>query len=222
VGVVMAGVVTIKVTAFLVLAACCALCQETPISSSLPEAPSATVARGAGSFNAPSEEAITHFAVDPNRSVTRESGLASVPRITQPTFVVLHNAEPKQPSDLFGKYLYPSLLKRNVNYHPSTSDSFMGRAVYAASRILVTRDDSGRGRLNTSYFLAVLSSAAIHTAYRPYWARSASAPFSDFGSTMGNDAGMNLLHEFRPGLQQLMKNHAPRFVTKIEQRIGRN
>jgi hypothetical protein len=32
---------------------------------------------------------------------------------------------------------------------------------------------------------------------------------------------MNLLHEFRPGLEQLMKNHAPRFVTKIEERVGR-
>ena len=93
--------------------------------------------------------------------------------------------------------------------------------MYAASRIFVTRDESGRGRVNTSYFVAVMSTAAIHMANRPYYRRSASAPFSDFGSTVGNDAGMNLLHEFRPGLEQLMKNHAPRFVTQIEERVGR-
>jgi hypothetical protein len=46
------------------------------------------------------------------------------------------------------------------------------------------------------------------------------APFSDFGSTVGNDAGMNLWHEFGPGIQQLMKSHAPKFVSKIEERIG--
>jgi hypothetical protein len=98
----------------------------------------------------------------------------------------------------------------------------MGRATYAASRILFTQDNSGRGSLNTSYFLAVLSSAAAHTAYRPYWRRSVSEPFSDFGSTIGNDAGMNLLHEFGPGLQQLMKSHAPKFVSRIEERLGAN
>ena len=224
VGVVMAGVVTIRVTAFLLLAACGALCQESPISSSLPDAPSAVVAGQAETFRPPTEEATTPLAVNPNRGVTRESGLANIARRTQPTFVILHNAEPvqKESSDFFGKYLYPSLLKRNLNYHPSSSSSLMGRAMYAASRIFVTRDESGKGRVNTSYFLGVLSSAAIHTAYRPYWARSASTPLSDFGSTIGNDAGMNLLHEFRPGLQQLMKNHAPKFVSKIEERIGHN
>jgi hypothetical protein len=125
-------------------------------------------------------------------------------------------------NDFFATHLYPALLRRNLDYHPSTSSSLMGRATYAASRILITRDDSGRGRVNSSYFLGVLGSAVLHTAYRPYWNRSVSAPFSDFGSTIGNDAGMNLLHEFRPGLESLMKNHTPKFVSRIEERIGRN
>ena len=77
----------------------------------------------------------------------------------------------------------------------------------------------GKGRLNTSYFLGVLTSVAIHTAYRPYWARSASATFNNFGSTIGSDAGINLFHEFQPGLLQMMKGHTPTFVSKIEARI---
>src|SRR4029077_15821713 len=112
--------------------------------------------------------------------------------------------------------------KRNLNYHPSSSSSLMGRAMYAASGVFITRDEPRKGRLNSSYFLGVLSSVAVHAAYRPYWARSSGAPFGDFGSTIGNDAGMNLFHEFRPGLEQLMKNHAPRFVSRIEERIGHN
>src|ERR1700722_15815191 len=43
---------------------------------------------------------------------------------------------------------------------------------HAASRSFITRTDSGKKRLNTSYFLGVLTSVAIHTAYRPYWTRS--------------------------------------------------
>jgi hypothetical protein len=218
----MAGVVTIRVTTFLLVAACGALCQESPMSSSLPDAPSALVAGRTETFKPPAEAAITRFPVGSSR-VTRESGLANIARRTYPTFIVLRNdAVQKESNDFFGKYLYPSLLRRNLNYRPSSSSSLVGRTVYAASRIFVTRDESGRGRVNTSYFLGVLSSAAIRTAYRPYWARSASAPFSDFGSTIGNDAGMNLLHEFRPGLQQLMKTHAPKFVSRIEERIGHN
>ena len=95
----------------------------------------------------------------------------------------------------------------------------MGRATYAASRIFITRDDSGKGRLNTSYFLGALTSVAVQTAYRPYWARSSSATFNNFGSTIGSDAGINLFHEFGPGIRQIVKGHAPKFVSRIEERI---
>lgn len=122
-------------------------------------------------------------------------------------------------SSLFVKYLYPSVLKQNGHYHPSTSGSFMNRAGYAASRLFITRDESGKGRLNTSYFFGALTSAAIRTAHRPYWARSASAPFNDFGSTIRNDAGLNLLHEFGPGIREMMRVHDPKFVSRIELRI---
>ncbi len=97
----------------------------------------------------------------------------------------------------------------------------MGRATHAASRTVVTRDESGKGRLNTSYLLRALTSVAKDTASTPYWRRSAGAPLSDFGSTVGNDAGMNLWHEFGPGIERLAKNHTPLFISKIEERIGR-
>ena len=95
----------------------------------------------------------------------------------------------------------------------------MGRATYAASRIFIVRDNSGKGRLNTSYFLGALTSVAVSTAYRPYWARSSSATFNNFGSTIGSDAGMNLFHEFGPGMQQMVKGHIPKFASRIEERI---
>jgi hypothetical protein len=63
---------------------------------------------------------------------------------------------------------------------------------------------------------------AAHSASRPYWARSSSLPLSDFGSTVGNDAGMNLMHEFGPGLRQAVAGHMPNFVFRMEKRIVRN
>ena len=115
-------------------------------------------------------------------------------------------------SSFFGKYLYSSLLKQDPRYYPSTSDSIVGRTLYATSRIFITRKDSGQRTLNTSYFLGLLTAKVVATAYRPYWARSNSITFKTFGSTMGSDIGMDLLHEFGPGIRQLLKRHAPKFL----------
>ena len=65
----------------------------------------------------------------------------------------------------------------------------------------------------------MLTSVAIHTAYRPYGARSTSATFNNFGSTIGSDAGINVYHEFGPGIRQIVKGHTPKFVSRIEERI---
>ena len=151
----------------------------------------------------------------------RETALGHVTPGPQPSFTAPYKAVliQKESNTFFGRYLFPSSLKQHLRYRSSTSGSFMGRATDAASRIFVARDDSGKGRLNTSYFLGVLTSVAIHTAYRPYWARSTSATFNNFGSTMGSDAGMNLFHEFGPGIQQMVRGHAPKFVSEIGERI---
>ena len=217
--------IPIRVISFLLFGACAALCQqlqEKPRWSSLPDAPSVQASAQPDTFRTLVASPLTLGAVGAEGRLARASELANATRPAQPGFALLDPVEPVQKvsGDFFDKHLYPSLLKRRLNYHPASSDSLMGRATYAASRILVTRDDSGKGRLNTSYFLGVLTSAAIHTACRPYWRRSPSQPFNDFGSTIGSDAGVNLFHEFGPGLQQLMRSHAPKFVSRIEERLG--
>jgi hypothetical protein len=207
--------VSIRVVAFLLLTACGALCQqgqENRAWNLLPDDPSNKASAQAKTFQRFAAEVSSHLML----------GGAGATRAAEArfTFIDTSHCAAKNAGGFFDKFLYPSLLKRNLNYRPSSGGSLMGRATYAASRILFTQDDSGRGSLNTSYFLAVLSSAAIHSAYRPYWRRGVSEPLSDFGSTIGNDAGMNLFHEFGPGLQHLMKSHAPKFVSRIEERLG--
>jgi hypothetical protein len=126
----------------------------------------------------------------------------------------------KDPNALFAKYLKPTSSNQKPVDSAAGVDNLMNRAVHAASRTFITRDESGKGRINTSYFLRTLTSVVADTASRPYWRRSVGEPFSDFGSNVGNRAGMNVLHEFEPGLQQALKSHTPRFVSRIEQRIG--
>ena len=194
-------------------------------SKSLPDAPSAqTQAKKSRTFPHEACSLSALGAVGINLSLVRGAALGHVnPRLpssfTTPYEAAITHSDSRTFLD---KYLYPSLLKQNLRYHSSTSASFMGRATDAASRIFITRDDSGKGRLNTSYFLGVLTSVAIDTAYRPYWARSSSATFNNFGATIGSDAGINLLHEFEPGFRQTVKGHTPKFVSRIEERIARD
>jgi hypothetical protein len=241
----MVRIAPIRVMSFFLLAACAALCQsERPSADllqgdgsnslevqhqemqawrSLPDAPSVQPSIQAENFRTFVEEArstLTPGTASFNAGVTELDHIAPglLARFTDSQKAVF--AQKKSRATFFGKYLYPSLLKPKVRDHPSTSGSFMGRATYAVSHIFVTRDESGKGRVNTSYLLGVLALVAAHTAHRPYWARSSSATFNNFGSTIGSDAGMNLFHEFEPGMRQMAKGHTPKFVYRIEGRIA--
>jgi hypothetical protein len=125
----------------------------------------------------------------------------------------------KESSAYSGRHLNSPLLTQKPGDRPLSSDKVMDRALYAASSTFIARDETGRARLNTSYFLRVLSSVAVHSAQRPYWARSGSEALSDFRSTIGSDAGINVLHEFEPGLRQITKHFTPKFMSRIEERI---
>ena len=239
----------IRVLTFLLLAACGALCQKRPSTDSLqglqfdrshspqmqrqemrtwrslPDAPSTvqppTQAERFHTFVNEASSPLTLGAVGVSPGVMQQTELGHVTPGPQPNLTALYQVAfiQKKSGAFLSRYLYPPPLKQDSRYYASTSSSFMGRASYAASRIFITRDDSGKARLNTQYFLGVLTSVASATAYRPYWARSTSATFNNFGSTIGGDAGMNVFHEFGPGIQQMVKGLTPKFVSRIEERI---
>jgi len=209
-----AGVVT-----FVLWAACGAVGQN---ADSLPDAPSVQAATRAPEFNVFVEQ--IHSPFTQVHSLFKLDG-ARLPDAMRPDAFRDPDkmARAQKPPDAFlAKYLSTASAKQKPSDRAADS-SFMGRATHAAAGIFFTRDDSGRGRVNTAYFLRALTLAASDTASRPYWRRSATEPFSDFGSTVGNDAGMNLLHEFGPGIQHMVKSHAPRFVGRIiGERLGHN
>jgi hypothetical protein len=191
------------------LAVSIAVCQSqrsSPSPNALPDAPSAQVSTSLPGF----------------RPVDLQSGrplfalAAALPSATafEETSPARKASEP-----LFFKHLYSTSASSNSRYRASDSDTLMGRATDAASRIFMTRDETGRRRINTTYFLSVATSIAAHNAARTYRARSGTAPLGDFGSTVGNDAGMNLLHEFGPAFRKAATSHLPVFVSRIEERI---
>jgi hypothetical protein len=105
---------------------------------SLPDAPSVHPATRAEKFQTFVEEARSPFtlgAVGINAGLTRETDLGVIPK-PRPNLIDLYRVVliQKESSAFFGKYVYPSLLKQDPRYYPSTSRSFLGRATYAASQ----------------------------------------------------------------------------------------
>jgi hypothetical protein len=126
---------------------------------------------------------------------------------------------PNESTNSFAKYLDFELPKPDPTYARSTSTSFLGRASHAASSVLLTHSASGRPRLNTAFCLGMLTLAAAHTAYRPYWERSSGAVFGDFGVTIGSNAGINVFHEFEPAIRDKARSMTPKFVYRLEERF---
>lgn len=242
----MKRVASIRVTAFLLMAACAALCQSPPSTelflglqsaasdstdaprhemrpwNSLPDAPSPVGSpRPDERFHALADEVRSPLTLDAfgrGAAVMPEAEQGYLALGARPSSISFSSA-PSQKENDPGAFWNKHLHLPQVQPPLSTSGSFARRTFAAASGFLITHEDSGKGRLNTSYILVALSAAAAHAAYRPYWARSASATFDDFGSSMGSDAGINVFHEFEPGIRQVVRDHIPRFMFRIEDRV---
>ena len=199
--------------------------------SSLPDAPSAVPATQRERFQV-FEEARTPFIFDGtavNAGVAREPPEHLAPGVT-PSFSTLYEAPvvQKESAVFFDRYLYPSLRRQDPRYRPSTSETFLDRVSYAASRLFITRDDSGKRRFNASYLLAALASAAVaNTTYRryrtqlvPYQTQPVSGTFGNFGSTVGGDAGRNILQQLWPGIHQILGGHSLKVLQKVEERTA--
>ena len=213
----MTGTASTRIIATILLGTCSAVCQHLDDKkNSLPDAPSAQTVN--------LTERLRSFIDTAHQPVTIRT-LANGVSDTQfaPKYDPLHfETETKsgQQDATDPSAWMPSVLKRNTAFHASSRTSLVGRATDAALSVIVTRDEGGQRKLNTPYLLRVITLATAHAAQRPYWRRSVGQPFSDFGSTVGNDAGMNLLHEFRPGLMELVKSHEPKFVSNAFARSG--
>jgi hypothetical protein len=195
---------------FLLLACCGALCQDL---ESLPDAPSALVATDTHTLNEFVDETREPLQVaerDVHAGEMRQAGLVGP------------GAGSRHGEDFdawLHKILYPTVVRR-----PSSFDdggSVMGRGMHAALRALIAHTDSGSAKLNTGYLLRTLTAVAADAGSTPYWRRHAVDSAGDFGSMVGNDAGLNLWHAFSPGIEHVVIRHTPKFVSKIQARVGK-
>jgi len=189
--------------------------QASGVLQSFPDAPSAYLSTLNDKFHCLGN-ATAALDFPANRNVTKVNLEPPTLTLTSSSHPSGQDAVPRNEFDSFlKKYLYSSPLNI-ATYRSSTNGSLLSRSTDAASQLLITHNDSGERVLNVHYLLAALTSAAADTARQPYWAQSASGTFSDFGSNLGSDAGMNVFREFQPGFRKMLDSHSPKFVRRLE------
>jgi hypothetical protein len=97
----------------------------------------------------------------------------------------------------------PSLLRQDPRFYQSGQGRFWHRTVYAITRILVTRSDSGHSQFNYSEVAGSAAAAAISTySYHPQGDRNVSNTLSVWGTQIGYDTITIVVKEFWPDIRR--------------------
>jgi hypothetical protein len=106
---------------------------------------------------------------------------------------------------LFTDAVFAPLLHEDPRYYVEGSDySLIHRSLYAITRPILTRSDSGRPRLNAALLLGYAGSSALTYAYYPSSNRNVKDTVATFGGGIGGAALGFFVTEFTSGIMQRM------------------
>jgi hypothetical protein len=112
-------------------------------------------------------------------------------------------------SEFFSTYLVSTLAHQDPHYHRDPSSSTGKRIVYALSRVVISRSDSGKPMFNFAEFVGTTASSLVESSYHFERDESPGAVSSRIFVSIGSDAGWNLMNEFLP---DIAKHLNPRFI----------
>jgi hypothetical protein len=99
--------------------------------------------------------------------------------------------------------ILPSLLHQDPRFFQNGHGGFWHRTKYAASRIFVTRSDSGHHRFNFSEIFGSAAAASISTySYHPEADRTPSNTAKVWGTQVGYDTLTLMIKEFWPDIRR--------------------
>ena len=108
-------------------------------------------------------------------------------------------------SRFFCVYLFASIFKQDPRYLRRSQGSFGWRVLYAVSRPLITRSDSGDAQFNVSNLLGKFSASGLANAYYPAANQGWGATASRFGGSLGYQSLGNLGTEFWPEIHRFIR-----------------
>ena len=97
----------------------------------------------------------------------------------------------------------PSLFRQDPRFYQKSHGTVLHRVAYAASRIVITRGESGHSQFNFSEILGSATSAAISTySYHPHSDRTLSNTASVWGTQVGYETFSIVFKEFWPDIRK--------------------
>ena len=117
--------------------------------------------------------------------------------------------------------MLPQLLHQDPRYFRKGAGSPLSRVGYAASRVVIARNDDGRPVFNASQVFGQLGQAGISLTYYPQEDRNVRGLFVGWAVSQGYTIGWNQLKEFSPDLAVHLKHRSQRKTMKQLQDVHR-
>ena len=101
----------------------------------------------------------------------------------------------------FSNSLLPTLTREDPRYFRKAYGGISARGFYAASRVVITRSDTGETTANYSSIVGHLSGSALTMTYYPAVSSNATVVFETFAWSILGGAGGNVFLEFWPDVR---------------------
>ena len=101
-------------------------------------------------------------------------------------------------TEFFGTFILASILHEDPRFFPQENPTLVGSMKYAAQRLFVTRNDSGRDVTNWSGLLSPLMAEGLANSYYPEHDRTAGETCKRYGYDLATRAGANMLRNYWP------------------------
>ena len=100
------------------------------------------------------------------------------------------------------EFVFPVITKQDTRYYTLGHGGFFKRTGYALSRVVVTRTDAGNETFNTSEIVGAGTAAGLSNAYYPASQRTVGNTMTNWGTSVGIDAGTFVFKEFWPDINR--------------------
>lgn len=104
-------------------------------------------------------------------------------------------------------WLMPSVLHEDERYYAKGEGSYVGRSVYAATRIFITPNYHGKNTFNAAEIFGRGISQGISLAYYPSADQSIGPFMQKYGYALGRDALTNVFREVWPDVEAHFRHH---------------
>jgi hypothetical protein len=109
---------------------------------------------------------------------------------------------------IFNYGIYASLFHDDPRYYVMGRQRNVGvRALYSASRLVITQTDDGKAAINWPKFAGIASATALTEAYYPAQDRGLGSRTTAFGESLWTTILNNEIHEFIGDGLRLMRHH---------------